>query len=71
MDLSSIISLRSGGLVADWACFADSIGNMDVIDLINSTIAMFSGGGDLPQVQGNMTCSQTSTAVVEWKLYGD
>lgn len=49
-----------------------SIGNTDVIDLINSTIAMFSSGGDdLPQVKGIMTCSQTSTAVVEWKLYGE
>lgn len=32
---------------------------------------MVPGAKYLPQVQGNMTCSQTSTAVVEWKLYGE
>lgn len=47
-----------------------SIGSMDVIDLLNSTIAMFSTEGRLPSVQGTMTCSKKSTAAVEWKLYG-
>ncbi|KUI59357.1 hypothetical protein VP1G_06604 [Cytospora mali] len=47
------------------------IGNQDVNDLMDSVIAQFSNGDNLPTVQGNMTCSKehAGTAAVEWKIY--
>lgn len=46
------------------------IGNQDVIDLLNSVMALYPNESTLPTMEGNMTCKTgPASAAVEWKLY--
>lgn len=48
---------------------SNSIGNQDVIDIINQAIASYAEGDNLPVVTGNMTCTHTDSSYIEWKIY--
>lgn len=50
--------------------FENRIGNQDVIDLLNSVMALHPGAETLPPTEGNMTCKRrSSSAVAEWRVY--